>query len=146
MKINWQQSSDKIIAISASITAIIALVVAVLEVRTQQEFQKLSVEPYIELGNTGGDSIGYYAFLLTNNGLGPAIVKSGEYSVDGVPVANWEEAVSLSTGNEPPYSNTYSDLYSNRRIKASETVELFKIAPYSRLASDFHQAIKQCEI
>lgn len=92
MNIDWKEYSDKIMAIAATVTAVIALVVAVLEVRNQQDFQKLSVEPYIEMGNVGTDQLGYYAFLLVNNGLGPAIIKSGNFTVDGASVSGWYEA------------------------------------------------------
>lgn len=138
MKVDWKQNADKIMAIAALATAVIAIVVAVVEARNQQEFQKLSVEPYIELSNTGADSIDYYAFLLINNGLGPAVVKSVSLSVDEKPVSNWDQAVRLTTNNNATFNGVYSSVSTNRRIKSSETVEVFKMLSYSDLAKSFH--------
>ena len=126
-------------SISAVVTAVAALVVAVLEVRNEQQFQKRSVEPYIGLGNTGGEAIGHYAFLLTNNGLGPAVIKSATIYVDGSPVSAWNEAVHLATDNDESYPSTLSDVSYNRRIRAAETVEVFRISDYSALARSFHK-------
>jgi len=141
MIMDWKKHSDKVIAIAATITAAVALLVAVLEVRGQQEFQKLSVEPYIELGNSGGSSIGHYAFLMINNGLGPGIIRSGSFTVDGIEMNSWNHAVRTTTENESLYDSTYSSIYRNRRIKASETIEVFKIAPYEGIAQEFHEAM-----
>lgn len=139
--IKWKEHSDKITAMAATSIAVIALVVSVLEVRNQQEFQKLTVEPYIELGNVGTLDINYYAFLLVNNGLGPAIIKSGSFTIDGNPVASWREAGSLLTKSDEPYSGVYSSIGMNRRVKASDTIEVYKITPYNELAKEFHQAM-----
>lgn len=146
MAIDWKKNSDKIMAISATATAVIALAVAVLEVRNEQEFQKLSVEPYLEMGNSGGEPIGHYAFLLINNGLGPAIIKSGKFTVDGTPVTNWSQAVRMATGDDTLFTSIYSDITPNRRIKAAETIEVFKITPYSDIARSFHREMNTSRI
>jgi len=144
--INWKENADKIIAISATVTAVVALVVAALQVRNEQEFQKLSVEPYLELGNTGNPRINYYAFLLINNGLGPAVIKSSEISIDGNPVSDWLEAITLVNSldtNDPDLEVqfNYSDINIDRRIRAEEVIEIVRIAPYSEVAQRFHNSM-----
>lgn len=143
---DWKKHSDKIMAISATITAAAALIVAVLEVRNQQDFQKLSIEPYMELGNTGAEQVGHYAFFLANNGLGPAIIKSHDLTVDGSSVRSWSEAARITTETRSPNETLVSDLYTNRRIKASETIELFKITPYTDFAKEFHSEMNSSRV
>jgi len=139
--INWKEGSDKIMAISATITAMVALVVALVEIRNEQEFKKLAVEPYIELANAGTVDYGAYAFLLINNGLGPAIIKGGSFTVDGAAMSSWSQAAEKVTGNTEPFAGSYSDVSLNRRVRAAETIEVFKITPYSELAKSFHQVM-----
>jgi len=132
--IDWKSNADKIMAISATVTAVIALVVAVLQVRSEREFQKLSVEPYLEIGSTGNADSDFYSFLLFNNGLGPAVIGSTEIRINGSNASNWAEAVPMVLGPGVELDFTYSDVDPNRRIRAEQIIELFKIAPYDETA------------
>ena len=68
MSINWGKDADKLMSIAAIITAAVAVAIGVFKVRTERQFQKLSAEPYLELGHSNRDG---YEFLLINNGLSP---------------------------------------------------------------------------
>jgi hypothetical protein len=53
-------------------------------------------------------------------------------------VANWAEAVRLTTQDESSFDGVYSSITPHRRIKSSEVVEVFKMTNYSDLAKAFH--------
>jgi len=80
MSSDWGKHSDKLMSIAAIITAVVAVTIGFVEVRTERQFQKLSVEPYLELGNANRDG---YEFILINSGLGPATIKTYLRSVNG---------------------------------------------------------------
>lgn len=115
--------TDKIVSISAMITALIAVVIGVVELQTNREFQRLSVEPYIELSNSNRDG---YERLLLNTGLGPARIMTIDVAVDGTRVYDWAEVVRLLTGDEDT-SIFYSGLWEGRQIRSEEMITLVKL-------------------
>jgi hypothetical protein len=75
---------------SAEIIAFCALLFTAYQVHTSRKHDKLSVRPHLttygsrdKCEETG---IGRIKFLLFNNGLGPAIIKDSQYTVDKKPV------------------------------------------------------------
>lgn len=113
---------DKIMSISAMITALIAVVIGVVELQNNRDFQRLSVEPYLELANSNKDG---YEILLVNSGLGPARIKTVDVEVDGSKVSHWGEVVKKLTGEKMPI--VYSSLWNGRQIKPEEQIALMHI-------------------
>lgn len=85
-----QWSADRWIAFSAVIVALCALIVSVHEGRATREHDRLSVKPYLEIDFDYTDKGA--GFLLLNEGLGPAVIRSFVVHVDGKPQRTWHTA------------------------------------------------------
>lgn len=81
-------NTDKLVSVCAMITAIVAVVIGVFELQTTREHQRLSVEPYLDLGVTNHPE---FSLKLINSGLGPARLVSFNVKMDGQSKNNWNE-------------------------------------------------------
>ena len=113
-------STDHILSVSAIITAIVAVWIAVVEQQSSREYQRLSVEPYLELSNTNRNG---YERLLINTGLGPARIQTVDVKIDGKKISTWREVVKIFT-NEDSTKISTGGLWLGRQIQARETVVL----------------------
>ena len=111
------------LSISAIITAIVAVWIAVVEQQSNREYQRLSVEPYVELSRSTNDG---FKFILVNTGLGPARVKTVEVLIDDKRVGNWGSAVHLLTGVASSRL-IVSDIWDGRQIKSGQNIELMHL-------------------
>ena len=111
------------LSISAIITAIVAVWIAVVEQQSNREYQRLSVEPYVELSRSTKDG---FKFILVNTGLGPARVKTVEVLVDDKRVGNWGSAVHKLTGVASSRLSV-SDIWDGRQIKSGQNIELMHL-------------------
>jgi hypothetical protein len=91
--------TDRILAICAIISAFAAVGIAVYETRITRAHQKASVWPSMLQYNTVAD--GLYTREVENRGLGPALVRTFQVRVDGVPVDSWDHAIEVLTGQVP---------------------------------------------
>ena len=66
----------------------VAVWVAVAEQQANREYQRLSVEPYLELSSTNRNG---YERVLTNTGLGPARIQTVKVTYDNKPVESWRD-------------------------------------------------------
>ncbi|NKB32453.1 MAG: hypothetical protein GKR91_05085 [Pseudomonadales bacterium] len=142
MALNWDKYSDKITAIGATVTALAAISITVIEMRSEQEFQRISVEPYLEMGNSGGaPGFDFYRFVISNTGLGPAVIKSFEFYVDDQEVLAWSDALELLTSGDEEINYSYSSILPMRRISAEETLVAVELTPRSPTVVSFHRAM-----
>jgi hypothetical protein len=81
--------TNRIISGSATIIAIIALATAIYQSKLMRDQAKVSVWPYLLVGNSGNNG---YSRIVQNVGLGPAIIRSFQVTVNGKPVHSWKEA------------------------------------------------------
>jgi hypothetical protein len=119
--------TDRIMAVSAVVVALASLVVAVYEARTNREYQKVSVWPYVTQSNAWvpGEP---YSRTLSNLGVGPALVKSFQVSVDGGPRRDWAEVSRALTGRPAPELVYYS-VRAGSVLLPDKPVPLVKIPP-----------------
>jgi len=68
-------NSDKILSLSAIFMSACTLLVLIYQTNIMREQQAMSVYPYLELGDYGGGTPNYQ-FMLSNNGVGPALIKA----------------------------------------------------------------------
>jgi hypothetical protein len=80
---------NRIVSGSAALIAIAALGTAVYQAKLSRDQAKASVWPYLIQGNSGNNG---YARIIQNVGIGPAVIRSFEVTVDSQPVANWAAA------------------------------------------------------
>ncbi|MBO3744820.1 hypothetical protein J5X84_01980 [Streptosporangiaceae bacterium NEAU-GS5] len=84
-------SADTVVAICATAIAVASLTVSVIEGRASRRHNRLSVRPLLQLTTRfhPGDSAG---LLLTNSGLGPAIIVKTALWLDGKHVGEYNQA------------------------------------------------------
>ncbi|MBV9926560.1 MAG: hypothetical protein JOZ96_16185 [Acidobacteria bacterium] len=119
--------TDRIMAVSAVVVALASLVVAVYEARTNREYQKVSVWPYVTQSNAWvpGEP---YTRSVSNLGVGPALVKSFQVSVDGKPRRDWAEVSRALTGQPIP-ELVYSSVHAGSVLLPERPVPLVRIPP-----------------
>jgi hypothetical protein len=95
--------TDRIMSVSAIVAAIAAVLVAAYEARINREYQRISVWPRLQQSNslTAGEP---YLRTVTNVGVGPALIRSVEVSVDGVLCRTWREVGQALIGKPMPGS------------------------------------------
>ena len=119
--------TDRIMAVSAVVVALASLGVALYEARTNREYQKVSVWPYVSQSNAWvpGEP---YTRSVSNLGVGPALVKSFQVSVDGTPRRDWAEVSRALTGRPVP-ELVYSTLRAGSVLLPDKPVPLVRIPP-----------------
>ncbi len=145
-------SADRIVSVSAIMISLMTLVVLIFQTNMIREQQQNSVFPYLMIGNQGY-GMANYKLVLTNRGIGPAIVESVEilyqdsvYQMD-LPGFLYDHVESVDTLNHLYHSNFYPGML----IPAEETINILEvdndkdeaIALISMLqALDFEMSIK----
>lgn len=74
-------STDTIIAVAATITSICALIVTLYQTKLTREQQLKSVWPYLMIAQQTDEAGG--SVIVSNNGVGPAIIQRIELEYDG---------------------------------------------------------------
>jgi len=120
-------SPEMIVAVSAVIVSLCALVVSMYEANSVRAQQKTSVWPYVDFDvsySGQGLRLGF-----TNKGIGPALIRGFEVTVDGQPVTSLEAMITALVG---PDSGIGYDVYKTARFNgevmpAGQTVRLFEV-------------------
>lgn len=109
---------EKLIAYSALILSLCAIVIAVYEVSILEEQKHAAVWPRLFIArNTGMDT---HEVVIKNAGVGPAQILAVEVRVEGKPMRTWNEAVEAVTG-EASFPMGKSTI-TNRVLPAGEDV------------------------
>ncbi|MEM6522842.1 MAG: hypothetical protein AAGF85_07450 [Bacteroidota bacterium] len=121
-------SADRIVSISAIVISLMTLVILVLQTTMIREQQQNSVFPYLMIGNEGY-GMSDFKFVLTNNGIGPAIIESVEiayldslYYMD-LPSFLYENVDSMDTLNDVLHSNFYPGML----IPAEKKINILQV-------------------
>lgn len=142
MKKFWQRvrsiDSNSIIAISAVVISLCALLVSLQEVRIMREQQKATMYPFITVGRSY-DHLGYKV-EIRNSGTGLARINSVEVTNGTDYYTGWLEIIeahlpdSLVFGYDLLRTNTVNELM----ITPNETVELFSVlwSPATRMLEE----------
>ena len=118
---------NSIATIGAVILSIVAISISVLEVSTMRTHQRASVWPYLEISQAYNQD--GFRMTLENKGVGPALIKRFEMTLDGKPAPDLDKMIIDVVGEENAFSY---DLYgsnnpSNGVISAGESVRLFGV-------------------
>jgi hypothetical protein len=119
--------TDRIMAISAIVAAVAAVLVGAYEARINREYQRISVWPRLHQSNTFVPDQPYER-NVTNVGNGPAIIQSVEIRVDGEVRRTWAEVIRALTGKPIP-GHINSSLHNGSVIGANKSVTALKIPP-----------------
>jgi len=92
---------DRVLSICAGIAAITAVAVSLYQAALARQQLRASAWPYVTQGNslTQGQP---YQRMVSNEGVGPARVRSFVVLVDAQPVTKWNDAVKALTGEGEP--------------------------------------------
>jgi hypothetical protein len=130
--------SEKIIQYSIMIIALAAVVVSVWQGRIsqkqleiQREYNRLTVKPYLNFATGWIPSGDEWEIVLTNEGIGPAIVKHTEFIYQGQKFNDWDavleaanvksiRAGSWNLGTDSPFSVDKSINFLKLRIREGE--------------------------
>jgi hypothetical protein len=74
--------SEKLLSLTAMIISIGTLMVFLYQTNLIRKQQYMSVYPYLSVGNYGSNTENY-KYILSNNGIGPAIIKSVTVKLKG---------------------------------------------------------------
>jgi hypothetical protein len=105
---NRGERIERLLSIVVGLAAIIAVLVSLYQAKLAREQLRASAWPYLAQSNsyTPGSP---YLRVVSNEGVGPARIKSFSVLVDGKPVPTWNEAVRALTGEGEP-ALVYSSL------------------------------------
>ena len=117
--------TDRIMSVSAIVAAIAAVLVAAYEARINREYQRISVWPRIQQSNSfvPGEP---YRRIVSNVGVGPALIRSVQVSVDGVPRRTWGEIVKALLGKPAP-DHVYTSLNAGAVVLPTKDVTVLQI-------------------
>jgi len=102
------QRVERWLSIAVGLAAIVAVVVSLYQAALARQQLQASAWPYVSQGN-GYTSGNPYTRVVSNDGVGPARIKSFRVVVDGRPVQTWNAAVRSLTGEGEP-ALVYSSL------------------------------------
>lgn len=121
-------SSDRIVSISAIFISLMTLIVLVYQTNMIRQQQENSVFPYLMVGNEGY-GLADYKLVMTNSGIGPAIIESVEinyadstYQMD-LPSFMYGYIEGMDTLNNVLHSNFFAGML----IPAEEKIPIFQV-------------------
>lgn len=120
-------STEFIVATAAIIISLATLFVYIYQAKIMQSQQHTSVWPYIEWTMTIGPADGIYLSVV-NKGVGPAIIKSSEFYVDGNLVRSNEEMIKKITNGRIDSLGLFTQSIDKRVISPGEELRLFHMS------------------
>lgn len=131
---------DRILSLCAIVAAVAAVAVSVYEARIDRAHQRVSVWPYVSQYNSNEG--GSYLRVVSNVGLGPALVRSFQVRVDGRTVRSWSEAITALTGEPrgPRAAYTYGSLGRGHVLLPGAPYTLLRM-PLQPTGQRFHQGV-----
>jgi hypothetical protein len=119
--------ADRIMSTSAIVAAIAAVLVAAYETRLNREYQRISVWPRIQQSNSFVPGEPYHRTVY-NVGVGPALIRSVQVSVDGVGCRTWGEVIQTMIGKPVP-GHVYSSLNAGAVLLPDKPITVLELPP-----------------
>jgi len=135
-------SIERYSAVFAVLVSLTTLALLIAQTRLMQTQARASVWPHVSIGYSSNQT--GFAWVVANNGVGPAITHSVQVRVDGKPQRDWAEVLGalqinakvgisqLSGTVLTPAENT-SDLYEIMRMQAGESATAMTEAAMTRV-------------
>jgi hypothetical protein len=130
--------SEYIVAATAVFVSLTTLAVYIYQARVMKEQQKVSVWPYVE---TFSSNVKDFHISAKNKGVGPALIRKVDMSVDGKRVSSNYELITAVLGQEPPPGYINSSL-EGRVMAPGEEITPFLI-PDPKEGRAFEQKLAQ---
>ena len=139
---------ELVFSISAIIIAIASIVISIWEGSTMREHYHLSVMPQLNYNFAIEDSSSTNAsayFKISNNGLGPAVITSREYFVDGEKIDDSKNHFSMITLQTLNFDNiegsTFQSITKGTTVPAGQDIRLFGLS-FNNRESFYRQRMK----
>ena len=137
------------LSISAMIIAVASITISIWEGSTMRKHYHLSVMPRLNNSFTVNDSSSTNnasaIFTINNNGLGPAVILSREYFVDGNKIDDSKNHFSVILDSTPNFDNTagpsFHSISKGSTISAGENLKVFGLF-FSDRESFYRQRMK----
>ena len=124
-------TSAKLLSLSALFVSLATLFVFVYQTNLIRKQQYMSVYPHLNMGNHNSESLNY-KFVLKNEGVGPAFIKSVEIEhLDGSVYESFVDYLDERITEKDSVYFHYSDLYEGQLISANEELILFGLSDKS---------------
>lgn len=138
------------VAGTAAFVSLTTLCVYIYQAKIMKEQQRIGVWPYVEWLTSNTDD---YHFTVRNKGIGPAIIKKVEMTLDGQPIANNAALVHAVLGKDSTLQWNNSTVQ-GRVLSPNEEVISFAIPNHkdglafeNKLATrDFNMTISYCSV
>jgi hypothetical protein len=118
-------------AIAAGIVSACALAVSIYEAYLMREQQQAAVMPILEAWSFYAPDVGF-GLNVANKGIGPALLKSVDVSLDGEPKSSWRQIYDeVLGGDAPSYSQS---MITGNVLAPGERVTPFQFSPESEPA------------
>ncbi len=133
-KNDW--NGDRFLSITAMFISILTLLVFIYQTNLIRKQQFMSVYPYMGLGHIGLESP-KYRLVLSNEGIGPAIIHSVQLKYDDKVLDEPLRDYLGARINQDSFNFYYSDVYPGRLIPAGDHIELIGVG--DRQLGTFYQ-------
>lgn len=110
---------EMLVALSAVLVGVCALVVSTVQVKLMHEQQHASVWPRLEVMYSYDE--GRLGVHVANRGVGPASIQYVKTSVDGVPRTRWSTTLAALLRNPPPRELGWTTI-TDRIVPAGENI------------------------
>ena len=104
---------SNIIGISSVIIAVCALLLSVWQGYLARRHNRLSVLPHLVSEKLAKSQEGFFSFVLVNNGLGPAVIRSFKVSVDGSIIEGGSMSKIEAAVKELPLNQKFEPIYND---------------------------------
>ncbi len=146
----WKRlTSEKILAVMATVVSVCALVVSVFQVQSERKQQYASVWPSLSISiitNLKSDSTeNTLAVLVSNKGVGPAIVNEIQLWYKEQPCKDEEALIDKVVGSAYEENGAINQIWKEKVIASNEEFEWMKVGGYAA-TKKFREAIKAGEI
>lgn len=142
----WYAQPEMLIALSALITSLAAVVVSVYSAYIDRSYAEASVWPSVVIARSWGQN--RYEYIVLNQGNGPAIVHYARFSINGQVVKDWEQAFEVIQPGQPQ-NYTQSHIGSGV-IRPGQQIQAMKVTSAASVAdllnTDVEAEICYCSI
>jgi hypothetical protein len=115
---------EMLVGIGALLVSVCALGVGVYEASLERHHARAEVWPHVEISLTVSTNEGFRIDVL-NNGLGPAVIKAVDISLDGVPASGWPQIFDRVLGRRP--DSYFVSTLSNRVLRAGDQITMLNV-------------------
>lgn len=125
---------DFFIAIAALVMSAVTAIAMIYQTAVMRDQYAASIWPYLTVSTTTDSSPSTRRIALTNDGLGPALVRSAQLTVDDKPYATWNDYIHLLE-RDPLYrrakhgehfKSVLSDVDQTTIVRAGDTMPILQ--------------------